>query len=332
MLDVWLVSLLALGYVGLLFGIARFADRRAEHLGKGAWEPLIYSLSLAVYCTAWSFYGSVGHAAWSGFGFALTCIGPVLMLLLGYPVLQKMLRTAKANDVTSIADFIGARYGKSHPVAALVTVVAVIGILPLIALQLQAVTITFNTLVAGPPPPGIATDTAPFWSDTAFHVTLAMALFAILFGLRRVHSNERHQGMMAAIAFESLVKLGAFIALGLFTLFVLFTGPTELAERAAAIPRFIDRLTTVRLQPHWFTISFLAALAFICLPRQFHVAVVECGKPANLRVAAWVFPLYLVAIALFVPAIAAAGVVSFEFGTRPELFALLLPMAPIIRC
>jgi Na+/proline symporter/signal transduction histidine kinase len=325
-LSAWSVTILAIAYLGVLFVVARFGDRHAARLRGGRWEPLIYALSLGVWCTSWAFYGSIGHAAGTGFGFALTYIGPALMLLAGFPVLQKIARTAKAQNVTSIADFMGARYGKSHAVAALVTLVAIVGLVPYIALQLQAVMISLN-VVAGSGVRALARPSShPVWHGTALYVALAMTLFAVLFGLRRVHSNERHEGMIFAVAFESLVKVTAFVALGVFVTFVLFSGPGELAARVVEIPHLAAHLTTVRLQPHWFAIAFLAGLAFICLPRQFHVAIVENGNASNLRTAAWMLPLLLLAMAIFVPAIAAAGLVILPRGTMPELFPLLLPM------
>ena len=326
MLSAWSVTILAVGYVGLLFAVARFGERHANRLRGGRWEPLVYALSLGVWCTSWTFYGSIGHAAGTGFGFVLTYIGPALMLLVGFPVLQKIARTAKAQNVTSIADFLGARYGKSHAVAALVTLLAVVGLIPYIALQLQAVMITFNVLAAGGTRPFGGGQAASLWHDTALYVALAMTLFAVLFGLRRVQSSERHDGLIFAVAFESLVKVAAFVALGVFVTFVLFGSPGALAERVSEIPRLAAHLTTVRLQPHWFTIAFLASLAFICLPRQFHVAIVENGNASNLRTAAWMLPLLLLAMAMFVPAVAAAGLLTLPRGTMPELFPLLLPI------
>lgn len=325
-LSPWSVTILAVGYVGLLFALARFGERHAGRLRGGRWEPLVYALSLGVWCTSWTFYGSVGHAAGSGFGFALTYIGPALMLLAGFPVLQKIARTAKAQNVTSIADFMGARYGKSHAVAALVTLLAIVGLIPYIALQLQAVMITFNVLAGGGARAPASGQAASFWHDTALYVALAMALFAVLFGLRRVHSNERHEGMIFAVAFESLVKVTTFVALGVFVTFVLFDGPGALADRVARLPTVAAHLTKVSSQPHWFTIAFLASLAFICLPRQFHVAIVENGNATNLRTAAWMLPLLLLVMALFVPAVAAAGLLTLPQRTMPELFPLLLPI------
>lgn len=320
MIAAWSVSLLAVGYVGLLFAIACFGEKHAARWRGRRWEPAIYALSLAVWCSSWALYGSIGHAALSGFGFALTYVGPALMLVLGLPVLQKIARTAKAHNITSIADFIGARYGKSHALAALVTVLALVGLIPYLALQLQAVAVTFDTLVSG------ARGTQPLWRDTALYVALGMALFAILFGLRRVHSNERHDGLVAAIAFESIVKLAAIVGLGLFITFVLFSSPVELMNRVSAVPRIATHLTSAEWHPHWISIALVAALAFVCLPRQFHVAIIENGGPRNLRVAAWIFPMLLVAMAVFIPVIAAAGLLTFPRGTMPELFPLLLPL------
>jgi Na+/proline symporter/signal transduction histidine kinase len=327
MLGFLIVAISAVLYLGLLFAIAHFGDRHAERLRHSAWEPLVYALSLAVFCTSWSFYGSVGRAAGVGLDFLFLCVGPLLTMLVGYPLMQKMVRTARANNVTSVADFIGARYGKSQRVAALATVIAVVGVLPFISLQLQAVSFSFNTLATGAPGPVGTPPSVPMWSDTAFYVALTMSLFAILFGVRHVHASERHQGMRVAIAFESLVKLCALLAVGVFVTFVWFSGTAEIVASVAAHPWLSERIASTRPEPSWVAITLLAALAFICLPRQFHVAFVESGAPANIRVAVWVFPLYVIAITLFVPAIAAAGMLTFGFGSVPPLYVLTLPMA-----
>ncbi len=326
MLAPWFVSIVALGYLGLLFAIAFYGDRRAEQGRGGVREAVIYALSLAIYCTSWTFYGSVGRAASHGIDFVLIYVGPILLILPGYAIMRKILRIAQAHNVTSIADFIGARYGKSRPVAALATVIAVVGVLPYLALQLQAVTLSFDALVSASPDL-VRSDHLPVWGDTALYVALMMAVFSILFGVRHVHASERHHGLILAIAFESLVKLGAFLAAGLFVVFGLFDGPAHLLDQAMADPAIAARLEAVAFQPAWISITLLAAFAFICLPRQFHVAVVESGRPANLRMAAWLFPLYLVAINLFVPAIALVGLLRFSDGTPPDLFVLMLPIS-----
>ncbi len=327
MLGPWLVSLTALGYLGLLFAIAFYGDRRAAQWRNGAKEPVIYALSLAIYCTSWTFYGSVGRAASNGLDFVLIYVGPVMIMSLGYPLVRKILRIARGNNITSIADFIGARYGKSQTVAGLATVIAVVGVLPYIALQLQGVTLSFDTLVSLPNGAAVDTHSQPFWRDTALYVALTMAAFSVLFGVRHVHASERHHGLIMAIAFESLIKLGAFLAVGIFVTFGMFDGPYELARQLTADARWMATLDSMSFQPAWVSITLVAAFAFVCLPRQFHVAVVESGKSANLRMAAWLFPLYLIAINLFVPAIAVAGLLTFNGSAVPDLFVLLLPMS-----
>jgi PAS domain S-box-containing protein len=324
MLAPWFVSIVALGYLGLLFAIAFYGDRSARAWRSGAKEQVIYALSLAIYCTSWTFYGSVGRAASNGIDFIMIYVGPILMMGLGYPVLRKILGIARAQNVTSIADFLGARYGKSQLVAALATIIAVIGVLPYIALQLQAVTLSFDALTSPAAAGGTAAAAMPLWKDTAFYIALMMAGFSILFGVRHVHASERHQGMILAIAFESLVKLGAFLALGLFVTFGLFHGPADMAQRVASEPMGPGAFA---FQPSWVSITLLSAMAFVCLPRQFHVAVVESGGPQSLRRAVWLFPLYLVAINIFVPAVAVAGLIDLHGRTIPDLFVLMLPMA-----
>jgi len=319
----WLLWLIALGYLGLLFAVAFIGDRSPGYWRSGLREPLVYALSLAVYCTSWTFYGGVGRAASHGLDFTLIYVGPILVITLGFPMMRKITRLARAQNITSVADFIAARYGKSRVVAAVATVIALIGVLPYIALQLQAVALSFGALATGPGGRGGA---APPWTDTALHVALTMAVFAILFGVRHVQANERHQGMILAIAFESLVKLGAILAAGVFVTFVMFDGPGDLAARLLAVPALTARLEGFAVGPEWVSITVMSALAFLCLPRQFHVAVVESGRPADLRTARWLFPAYLGAINLFVPAFAVAGLLLLGGAADPDLFVLSLPM------
>jgi PAS domain S-box-containing protein len=323
----WLLWAIALGYLGLLFTVAFLGDRNAPYWRSGLREPLVYALSLAVYCTSWTFYGGVGRSVSHGLDFTLIYVGPILVIVLGYPMMRKIIRVARIQNITSVADFIAARYGKSRVVAAMATVIALVGVLPYIALQLQAVSLSFGALAAGPaagrhlaPPP-------PFWADTALYVALTMAVFAILFGVRHVQANERHQGMILAIAFESLVKLGALLAAGVFVTFVMFDGPGDLATRLMDHADLRARVDGFSIGPEWVSIPVMSALAFICLPRQFHVAVVEAGRPADLRTASWLFPAYLGAINLFVPAIAVAGMLTLGAAADPDLFVLALPVA-----
>src|SRR5690348_7169412 len=242
MLGLGFVSIAAVGYLGLLFAIAYFGVRHAARLRNSAWEPAIYALSLGVYCTSWTFYGSVGRAASNGLDFVLIYVGPVMIMSLGYPLVRKILRIARGNNITSIADFIGARYGKSQTVAALATVIAVVGVLPYIALHLQGVTLSFDTLVSLPKGAAVDTHSQPFWRDTALYVALATAAFSLLFGVRHVRASERHHGLILAIAFESLIKLGAFLPVGIFLTFGMFDGPYELARQLTANARWMATL------------------------------------------------------------------------------------------
>ena len=322
----WFLLLVALAYLGLLFTIAYHGDTRASRWRGGTKDSVIYALSLAIYCTSWTFYGSVGRAVSSGADFLLIYVGPVLVITAGYPLLRKIISVARGQNVTSIADFIGARYGKSRMIAATATVLAFVGVMPYIALQLQAASASFNALVSSPGE-GAAASSTPLLQDSAIYIAFTMAVFSILFGVRHVQASERHHGMILAIAFESLVKLGALLAVGAFVMFGMFDGIGDWHARALSTPAIAEKLN-VALQPSWLAITLVSALAFLCLPRQFHVAVVENGDTRkNLRTAVWLFPLYLIAINLFVPVLAAAGVARLPAGTIPDLFVLMLPMS-----
>jgi PAS domain S-box-containing protein len=315
---------LSLAYLGLLFVVAHFGERSAVNWSRSRAGPIIYALSLAIYCTSWTFYGAVGRAATVGLDFMLIYVGPALVILFGWPILAKIIRLAKRHNVTSIADFLAARYGKSRAVAVTVTLIATIGVLPYVALQLQAVSTTFAAL-AGPITISPATG-QPVWYDTAFIVALLMAVFTILFGVRHVQASEQHRGMMMAIAFESIVKLAALLAVGPFVVWWMFDGPGDLA---AAVERTVHNpaLTTLSLNGNWLAITVLSGLAFLCLPRQFHVAVVEHDHPRSLSRARWLFPLYMVLINLFVVPIALGGLVLLGPGHNPDLFVLSLPLS-----
>ncbi|WP_374634671.1 PAS-domain containing protein [Ferrovibrio sp.] len=319
------ILLLSLAYLGLLFAIAHAGDRLSSRWYSGRSGATIYALSLAIYCTSWTFYGSVGRAATVGMDFILIYVGPILAITLGYPMMRKMIAVSRRQNVTSIADFLGSRYGKSRAVAVLATLTAVIGVLPYIALQMQAVTITFEVLVGKDVAQLLNASLPPPWRDTAMFVAAIMALFTILFGVRHVQATEQHRGMMLAIAFESLVKLAAFLAAGAFVVFGLFDSPVVLIDQIALVPELTERLGG-GWGMHWLPMTVLAGFAFLCLPRQFHVAVVENGEAGALREARWLFPLYLVAINIFVVPIAAAGLLLAEKGANPDLFVLTLPM------
>jgi Na+/proline symporter/signal transduction histidine kinase len=327
----WIVISVSLAYLCLLFAIAYYGDRRADRGRSLITNPAFYALSIAVYCTSWTFYGSVGRAAVSGADFLPIYLGPSLMFLLGWFVLRKMVRISKANRITSIADFVGARYGKSQLLAGLVTVIAVVGILPYISLQLKAVSQSFGVLLAYPHAGQLhPAHAAPFHLDEALYVALLMGAFSILFGTRHIDASEHHQGMVAAIAFESLVKLVAFLAVGAFVTFGLFAGFADLFSKAAADPELARRFTLAESggTSAWIMLTLLAMAAIVCLPRQFQVIVVENLHERDLRKAIWLFPAYLIAINIFVLPIAIAGLVFFPQGNvTPDTFVLALPIA-----
>ncbi len=319
------VLALSLAYLGLLFAVAYFGDRHARDWSTSAsWAPAVYGLSLAIYCTSWTFYGAVGRASTSGIDFILIYTGPALVVVAGYPMLRKMVRLAKQHNVTSIADFLASRYGKSRAVGVTATLIATVGVLPYIALQLQAVSSTFGSIAAPTPLPGSLPGVVH--TDTSLIVAALMALFTILFGVRHVQASEQHRGMMLAIAFESVVKLLALLTVGPFVLWVLFDGPGDLLARVQETPAVTELLSREGTPLSWVVMTLLSGMAFLCLPRQFHVAVVEHGHPGNLRTARWLFPLYLLLINLFVVPIAAAGLLLLGPQVSPDLYVLQLPL------
>jgi hypothetical protein len=318
-----LILLLSAAYMGLLFAVARIGDARAD-AGRSIITPNVYALSLAVYCTTWTFYGSVGRATSGGLSFLTIYIGPTLMLLFG-GVLHKMIRISKTQRITSIADFIASRYGKSQLLAGLVTVIAVIGVVPYIALQLKAVAASLDVLLETSggdllPEPML---------DSTLVIAALLALFTILFGTRHLDATERHEGMVAAIAFESVVKLVAFLAVGLFVTYGMFGGLSDLFRRAAAAPELarLLQLDSSRAGT-WAALILVSGLAIVFLPRQFQIMVVENVDELHLRRAVWLFPLYLVLINVFVLPLALGGLLHFPGeGVNPDTFVLTLPLA-----
>jgi Na+/proline symporter/nitrogen-specific signal transduction histidine kinase len=328
----WIVVLASFAYLGILFAIAWFADRRADQGRSLIANPTVYALSLAVYCTTWTFYGSVGRAAASGIGFLPIYLGPTLMMALGWFVIHKIVRVAKANRITSIADFVASRYGKSQLLGGLVTVIAVVGVIPYIALQLKAVSNSF-TILAGAPEIVMPATAGPatMLQDSALYVAMIMAAFTILFGTRHLDATERHEGMVAAIAFESVVKLVAFMAVGLFVTYGLYDGIGDIFARARELPKLERLMTTADSAAgygSWAALTFLSLLSVLLLPRQFQIAVVENVDESHIKRAVWLFPLYLFLINLFVLPIALGGLMHFQAGgVDADTFVLTLPMA-----
>ena len=328
MLSASLVVGASFAYLLLLFAVASLGDRRAAQgrsLIDNAW---VYALSMAVYCTAWTYFGSVGRAATSGIWFLPIYLGPTLAMVLAWMVVRKMLRIAKSYRITSIADFIGSRYGKSPTLASLVTLITVVGIVPYIALQLKAVSVGY-AVMTGPAGQPLAQQ-GHWWNDSTLYFAVALAAFTVVFGTRRLDASERHEGMVAAIAFESVVKLLAFLAVGLFVTYGLFDGLTDIYTRARAVPELAQLFGNQApfAYGQWFSLTLLAMLSVILLPRQFQIMVVENVNENHLRRAAWVFPAYLLLINLFVLPVALGGLLLFGSGTMdPEAFVLSLPLA-----
>lgn len=315
-----LIAAVAAGYMAILFAIAFWGDRRKTPLPPrlGAW---VYALSLAVYCSSWTFFGAVGQAADQLWSFLPIYLGPIL-LLLGAPwVMSKLVAISKQENITSIADFIAARYGKSRPLAIAVALICLIGVLPYIALQLKAIVLGVDLLS------GTGRTNPARAQDTALIVSLVLALFTIVFGTRSLDVTEHHRGMVLAVAFESLVKLLAFLAVGVFVCWQLFASPLELFSLSLNSPVLADFWQQSEHWPGLLIQTGVAVTALLCLPRQFHVMVVENTDPKHLKLARWVFPAYLLLAGLFVIPIALAGQVLLPAGISPDSFVISLPLA-----
>ncbi len=324
MLSTWGVILIALGYVGVLFAIAAYGDK-VSGFRRGLSRPYVYALSIAVYCTSWTFYGSVGLASTTGYEFLAIYLGPILLIGAGWPLIRHIVTLSKGQNITSIADFLSARYGKNQLLGGLAAAIAVIGIIPYISLQLKAVALSLGVLA----PLGVETSKldTPF-GDMPMFIAIAMAIFAMLFGTRHADATEHQNGLILSVAAESLVKLVAFIVLGVAITFSLAGGTSGLFERAAADPTINSLFSSAPDAPRFITMTLLAAFAIILLPRQFHVTVVENTSIHDVRKAAWMFPLYLVMINIFVVPIAIAGMLLFKGQpVDGDTFVLALPVA-----
>ncbi len=335
-----LVAGASFAWLLLLFAVAAWGDARARQGRSVIGNAWVYALSMGVYCTAWTYFGSVGRAASAGVWFLPIYLGPTLAMTLAWVVLRKMIRIAKAYRITSIADFIASRYGKSRLLAGTVTLITVVGIVPYIALQLKAVASGFALLTTPLGTPLAAP--LSWWRDSTFYFALALAGFTCAFGTRHQGSAEKHEGLVAAIAFESVVKLVAFLSVGAFVTWGLFDGPGDLFGRALAVPELhallnltqnpTSDLTQAPAQKfayeQWFALTLLAMLSVVFLPRQFQMMVVENVSEQHLKRAAWVFPMYLLLINLFVLPIALGGLLHFGPGAMDaDTFVLSLPLS-----
>ena len=306
--------------------VASYGDRTRRFGRMGRSRLFIYPLSLAIYCTSWTFFGSVGLASRTGYDFLTIYVGPILVIGFCSPIIMRIVRLAKTQNITSIADFIAARYGKAQTVAAAVALIAIIGTIPYIALQLKAVSSSLTTILVHIGP---ASGTMqPVLGDIALYVAVAMAIFAVLFGTRHIDATEHQDGLMLAIATESIVKLVAFVGVGIFVTFWMFDGPLSLFARALERPDTAAVLTREPVIGTLLAMTLLSLFAIVLLPRQFHVTVVENNSEPEIRRASWLFPLYLVLINLFVIPIALAGLLTFAPGqVDSDMFVLALPLA-----
>jgi Na+/proline symporter len=333
MIPVSLVVLTSLLYFGVLFGVAFYADHQRKRGRSLIDNAAVYSLSLAVYCTSWTFYGSVGRAATTGIDFLTIYLGPTLIAFSWWFLLRKIVRISKEQNIASIADFISSRYGKSSALGAIVTIFAVLGIMPYIALQLKAVARTFDLLVYPFATTG-TTHILPKFDlhfDSALIVAMILGLFGVLFGARHLDSSERHEGLVAAIALESVVKIVAFVAAGIFVTYGLFDGFGNIFTEF--LTRFPEREHLLRLgssensYAHWMSMTIISMMAVMFLPRQFHIMVIENCREEHIRSAMWRFPAYMLLINLFVIPIALGGLLLNHGSTfNADFFVITLPL------
>lgn len=312
-------------YVGVLFAMAWLGERwlsGARAQASAGLITLVYLLSFSVYNTAWSFFGSVGRASVGGLDFIPIYLAPTILLLFFRGTLQRIVRLAKSLNLTSISDFLSSRYGKSSAVAVVTTCVLLVAVLPYIALQLKAISASFDTLTRA----GALGEPLPFWQDTAFSIALAMAVFSIIFGVKHVHASAHHRGLMAAIAFEGLFKAAAFVGVSLY---IIQAGGVSVEGALVKIRAGYENqraafggLDTL----YWITTTTISMIAFVCLPQTFHVMVVENEKPADIRKAAIFYPLYLALFSLFMAPIAAAGSALLPAGVSPDSYIIALPV------
>lgn len=312
MLSTSVVIASSFAWLLLMFIVAVVAERRPQLMATH-WRH-IYALSLAVHCTSWTFYGTVTQAARYGWPLPPTFIGAIAFYALAVYFMIRLVRLARESNATSLADLIATRLGKDAWLAATITLVAVLGLIPYIALQLRAVTLSFSTLTAGPQA-AAAEGTPALWRDGGLYVALAMAVFAILFGTRRASAAEHNRGLVMAVAFESLFKLSAMLVLGAFVWF----GLDDFPDTPSTLP--------VQSAGGFVPLVILGALAMFLMPHQFHIGVVECRDERDVRTARWQFPLYLLLIALPTLALARAGTALFGDEVPSDMYALALPLA-----
>jgi Na+/proline symporter/nitrogen-specific signal transduction histidine kinase len=325
----WIVILISVLYMLLLFAIASWSEKKSAKGKSLVNNPYVYTLSLAVYCTAWTYYGSVGNASMTGLNYLTIYIGPTLMAPLWWFVLRKIIRISKVQKITTLADFISSRYGKSVTIGGFVTIFAVLGIIPYISLQLKAISTSFNVLISHEPLITASEATyQPFYQDSAFYITLILIAFTILYGTRNVDATRRNEGLVTAIAFESVFKLMAFLVIGAVVTYGVFNGFGDIFSAAYERPELRKMFTLDSTQStDWLFMLLLSMMAIMFLPRQFHMAVKENVSEKHLNKAIWLFPLYLLIINVFVLPIALGGSILFEGSeVNADNYVLAIPI------
>ncbi|MAS03599.1 MAG: hybrid sensor histidine kinase/response regulator [Ahrensia sp.] len=320
-----LIIIVALGYLAILFAVAAYGDRKSRGGPSNLPRPNIYAFSLAVYCTSWTFFGSVGVASQAGFQFFTIYLGPILVFTLGYKLIERMITLSKSEKITSIADFLASRYGKNAWVAALAAVIAVIGTVPYIALQLKAISDSVTLMAHHYDVFDSAQQT--FHVDISLIVALFLSVFAILFGTRHADATEHQDGLILAVALESLVKIAVFLMVGGAVVLFMFDGPGPIIDAIRHDERVVSAISNGSSPATWIVMTLLSASAILALPRQFHVTVVENRSESELRRAIWLFPLYLVVINLLVLPLAVAGMLHLGPEVSPDSYVLALPLS-----
>lgn len=321
MISTLQILIIAFLYVCLLFFIAHYSDKNKPDYVSSRRKALVYSLSLAIYCTSWTFYGAVGSASETGWGYLPIYLGPILMYTVGWSFIKRFVELAHQQNATSISDFIASRYDKSRAIASIVTIIAVVATIPYIALQLKAITLgiqafDFEQMVSADQ------------YRNAFYIAIILIVFSILFGTRNIEVTEHQYGMMNAIAFESIVKLLAFLAVGFFAVFHIFEGPVDLYNTVVGTPRLQNLFMSAFNLESFVTQTFLAACAIFCLPRQFHVSVVEYHQEKDLKYARVIFPSYLLLFSIFIIPIVVAGSQAFyDTDINADFYVLVLPIS-----
>lgn len=306
-------------YLAILFYIAHWAEKNNN--SKWTNNPYVYTLSLAVYCTAWTYYGSVGVAADSGLSFLPIYLGPIIIAPSWILILKKIIRISRVNKISSIADFISLRYGNSRFLGAIVTVICLTGIIPYISLQLKAITETFHIVTKTP-------INSHIFDDTTTYVAVALALFASYYGTRYVDASEKRKGIVTAVAMESVLKLVFFVIIGVYVTFFVFDGFDDIYQKASLLENFKEKNTIGGLPQaiNWFLLCVLSMFAIFLLPRQFQVSVIENNREKHINTAVWLFPLYLLLFNIFVYPIAWGGNILFEGqDVNSDVYSLLIP-------